>query len=193
MDPVAVMSLALQCAPTVHPATVAAIVAHESKGSVFAIGVNNGARLRRQPTELGEASRVAAALVRRGYSIDMGLGQINSRNMAWLGLDFRTAFDPCANLGASARVLTHNYRSALASNPNPQRALRIAFSLYNTGHPSRGFRNGYVRKIENSARWIATRLASARAATTISASASAPKSAMTTAEWNVFRVSTGGD
>lgn len=187
MDPVAVMSLALQCAPTVHPATVAAIVAHESRGSVYAIGVNNGPQLRRQPADSREASRVAASLVQRGLSIDMGLGQINSKNMAWLGLDFRTVFDPCANLGASAKVLTNNYRDALAANPDRQRALRVAFSLYNTGHPSRGFRNGYVRKIENSARRIASAVASTRPLSVATASVSA----MATAKWNVFRKRTG--
>ena len=189
MDPTAVMALALQCAPTVHPATLAAIVAHESQGSVYAIGVNNGPQLRRQPADAYEASRVAASLVRRGFSIDMGLGQINSNNMTRLGLDFRSVFNPCTNLGASARVLTINYRNALATTPDRQRALRVAFSLYNTGHSSRGFRNGYVRKIENSARRIAAAVVSARPLSQAAASVSA----MATAEWNVFRVSTGGE
>ena len=71
---------------------MAAIVSHESHNRVFAIGVNNGPRLRRQPADLQEASRTAARLIEQGYSIDLGLGQINSKNLVALGLDLRTVF-----------------------------------------------------------------------------------------------------
>jgi type IV secretion system protein VirB1 len=29
-----------------------------------------------------------------------------------------------------------------------EQALRVAFSMYNTGHPARGFGNGYVARVE---------------------------------------------
>ena len=183
MDSTAIMALALQCAPTVHPATMAAIVSHESHNRVFAIGVNNGPRLRRQPADLQEASRTAARLIEQGYSIDLGLGQINSKNLVALGLDLRTVFEPCANLGASAKVLTQNYQAAHATEPDSQRALRVALSLYNTGNSSRGFRNGYVRKIEASAKRVATLPPVVRVAASI----------MQKAAWNVFGSGSTGE
>ena len=70
----------------------------------------------------------ASALLRTGRSIDLGLMQINSRNLGWLGLSVEEAFDPCRNIAAGARVLT-------------------SFSGYNTGHPNRGFANGYVARV----------------------------------------------
>ncbi|MDE2341284.1 MAG: transglycosylase SLT domain-containing protein [Alphaproteobacteria bacterium] len=76
----------------------------------------------------------------------LGLGQINSRNMHALGLTWETVFDPCTNLAALGQVLTQNY-NAVKTGRDPQSALRVAFSLYNTGSMSRGFRNGYVAKV----------------------------------------------
>lgn len=57
---------------------------------------------------------------------DVGLMQINERNFQWLGLTEATALDPCESLRA-ARDLLQSY------------------SRYNTGSPTRGFANGYVR------------------------------------------------
>lgn len=85
-----------------------------------------------------------------GYSVDLGLGQINSRNMRWLGLTWDTVFDPCTNIAALGAVLTSNYRSA-KSGRDPQTALRVALSMYNTGSQTRGFRNGYVAKVVGNA------------------------------------------
>ena len=140
-----IASLALQCAPTVAPETVAAIVHTESRGHVFALNVNGGQQPRRQ-SSAAAAVATAKRYVAAGYSVDLGLGQINSRNMRWLGLTWKTVFDPCTNIAALGRVLTQNYNSVKAGR-DPQTALRIALSMYNTGSQSRGFRNGYVAKV----------------------------------------------
>jgi type IV secretion system protein VirB1 len=55
-------------------------------------------------------------------------------------------FDPCTNVAALARVLTSNY-NAVKAGRDPQAALRVALSMYNTGSQTRGFRNGYVAKV----------------------------------------------
>lgn len=144
-----IVSLALQCAPSVAPETVVAIVRTESRGHVFALNVNGG----RQPLRQASAAAAAATAKRyvaAGYSVDLGLGQINSRNMRWLGLTWETVFDPCTNIAALGRVLTQNYNSVKAGR-DPQSALRIALSMYNTGSQSRGFRNGYVAKVVGNA------------------------------------------
>jgi type IV secretion system protein VirB1 len=95
-----------------------------------------------------------------GYSVDLGLGQINSRNMRWLGLTWDTVFDPCTNVAALARVLTTNYNSAKIGR-DPQTALRVALSMYNTGSQTRGFRNGYVAKVLRNAGIVQSEAASA--------------------------------
>ena len=146
---VAILALASQCAPSVAPETVLAIVQTESSGDPFALNVNGGRQPARQ-TNAVDAAATARRYVAAGYSVDLGLGQINSRNMRWLGLNWETVFDPCTNVAALARVLTTNYNAARAGR-DPQTALRVALSMYNTGSQTRGFRNGYVAKVVGNA------------------------------------------
>jgi type IV secretion system protein VirB1 len=145
-----ILSLAAQCAPSVAPATVAAVVHTESRGWQFALNVNG---LTRQPARVSNANdaiRIARYYVSQGYSVDLGLGQINSRNMKGLGLTWDTVFDPCTNVAAAGAVLAGNYRS-VRTGLHPQTALRVALSMYNTGSQSRGFRNGYVSRVVGNA------------------------------------------
>lgn len=145
----ALLALASQCAPSVAPETVLAIIHTESSGEPFALNVNGG----RQPAKQSNAADAVATArryVAAGYSVDLGLGQINSRNMRWLGLTWETVFDPCTNVAALARVLTTNY-NAVKPGRDPQTALRVALSMYNTGSQTRGFRNGYVAKVVGNA------------------------------------------
>ena len=141
----ALLALASQCAPSVAPETVLAIIQTESSGEQFALNVNGGRQPARQ-SNAADAAVTARRYVAAGYSVDLGLGQINSRNMRWLGLTRDTVFDPCTNVAALARVLTTNYNSVKAGR-DPQTALRVALSMYNTGSQTRGFRNGYVAKV----------------------------------------------
>lgn len=145
----AIIALASQCAPNVAPQTVLAIVHTESRGRPFAVNVN-GAVQPAEPTSAASAAATAQRYIAAGYSVDLGLGQINSRNMRWLGLTWDTVFDPCTNIAALGAVLTSNYNSA-KSGRDPQTALRVALSMYNTGSQTRGFRNGYVAKVVGNA------------------------------------------
>ena len=142
-------ALASQCAPTVAPETVLAIIQTESSSEPFALNVNGGRQPVRQ-SNAADAAATARRYVAAGYSVDLGLGQINSRNMGWLGLTWETVFDPCTNVAALGRVLTTNYNSARAGR-DPQSALRVALSMYNTGSQTRGFQNGYVAKVVGNA------------------------------------------
>src|SRR3546814_5210198 len=76
--------------------------------------------------------------------------------MGWLGLTWDTVFKQCANVEAAGRVLLSNFRSAKTGR-TPQEALRVALSMYNTGSQSRGFRNGYVARVENAGRRVSGR------------------------------------
>jgi hypothetical protein len=59
-------------------------------------------------------------------TVDRGMLQINSSNLARVGLTPETAFDPCNSLRAGGQIFLE------------------ALSIYNTGSPSRGISNGYV-------------------------------------------------
>ena len=166
LDIAGAYALARACGPSVAPETLMSIVHAESHFDTLAIGVNSHVIRRPQPTTKEEAVATARSLIRRGVNIDLGLGQINSANLAWLGLSIEQAFEPCANLAAAARVLTLNYRAVARFAPTPQHAIATALSLYNTGDRRRGFSNGYVAKVYASAARVIPQMG---AGTTVSA------------------------
>lgn len=147
LDPATLLALAATCAPQVSPQTMLALVRAESGLDPLALGINApGARAAKASdldTVVAEATRWMGA----GHSVDLGLTQINSRNLGPLGLTVRSALEPCRNLAAGARVLQDGYRRAGPAQRGEQIALRIALSYYNTGDPERGWRNGYVGKV----------------------------------------------
>lgn len=144
-------TLSRKCAPSVAPATMAAIVKTESNFNPFAIGVNNGARLNVQPKTREEAIEKAKRLIANGYSVDLGLAQISSFNLSVVGLSVEEVFDPCKNLAAAASIMERNFLAARKQAKDDQAALRAALSAYNTGSFSRGFANGYVQKVRDNA------------------------------------------
>lgn len=123
------------------------LVRAESGFNRFAIGVNGTKRRSYTPGSKGEAARIARDLIAQGQSIDMGLGQINSANLDWLGLTVDSVFDSCTNLKASERVLRDGYERARKQGSDPKTALHQALSAYNTGTFTRGFSNGYVERV----------------------------------------------
>lgn len=143
----AIAVLAERCAPQISPLTLIPVIRTESGFDPLAIGVNGPLARALKPASKAEAIATAAYLINQGRSIDLGLAQINSKNLARLGLTIRDAFDPCQNLAAAGRILAADYRYALQIKPEPQAALRIALSRYNTGHDTRGFSNGYVSRV----------------------------------------------
>ncbi|XUP35439.1 lytic transglycosylase domain-containing protein (plasmid) [Xanthomonas axonopodis pv. vasculorum] len=142
---------ARQCAPSVHPATLAAVVKTESSFRPYAININGSRQLPRQPANQAEAIATAEYLLANGYNFDSGLGQINSTNVRKFGMAWTEVFEACANLKAAARVLTGCFVRASDGEPNDQAALRNALSCYNTGNFTRGHANGYVGRVERSA------------------------------------------
>lgn len=138
--------LVLSCAPLVNPVTAHAVIAQESGGNPYAIGVV-GDSLVRQPRTKAEALATARALERRGYKFSVGLGQIYVGNWSWLGLDMEKAFDPCANLQAMQTVLATCYQRALGKFSDEQQAVQAAFSCYYSNNFTTGFREGYVQSV----------------------------------------------
>ncbi|QDQ27575.1 lytic transglycosylase domain-containing protein [Chitinimonas arctica] len=141
-----------QCAPQVALATMQAVIRTESGFNPLAINVNGGNRLARQPNSPAEAISWAQWLIERGYSVDVGLMQINSANLRRLGLNAADAFEPCNNLKLGAAILTDNYRRTVKQGSRGDMALLRALSAYNTGDFERGMRNGYVHAVMRASR-----------------------------------------
>ncbi|MFC7556390.1 lytic transglycosylase domain-containing protein [Pseudoroseomonas wenyumeiae] len=138
--------------PSVAFETLAAIMRTESGFQPFALGVNGPGGGPVFPATRGAAVALATDLIQRqGRSVDLGLMQVNSGNLRVLRLTITEVLDPCTNLAAGARILREGYAAARRGEADPQQALRVAFSRYNTGHPERGFANGYVLRVQGAA------------------------------------------
>lgn len=136
----------LACAPNIAPVTLEAVVHVESGGNPLAINVN-GLRMQPPPTaSASEAARIAEGYILRGYSVDLGLMQVNSRNLVALATTVERVLDPCTNVRDGAAILTADYAEAARTRGGGQAALQAALSAYNTGSFYRGFANGYVAR-----------------------------------------------
>ena len=136
------LTMLQECAPRVAPVTMAAIVQTESSGWPWAIDVNGlpgGGSMRFNDQQAAIAA--ATRYIRMGYKVDMGLAQVDSENLSWLGLSARQAFNPCTNLQAAQRILIGAYRQAGADGTQ---SLNGAFQAYNSGN-TRG--DGHYAKV----------------------------------------------
>lgn len=138
-------ALLQRCAPAVHATTMRRLVEVESAFNPYAIGVV-GARLQRQPRTYQEALATITWLDANGFNYSVGLAQINRHNFRAHGLTPGLALQACPNLAAGAAILGSCFRRANVQNA-PQAALRAAFSCYESGNFTTGFRDGYVQKI----------------------------------------------
>lgn len=146
-------SLAQECAPTVAPQTMSAIVKVESSANPYAIGVVGG-RLQRQPRSHAEAVATAKALETEGWNFSVGIAQVNRSNLTKQSLSYTEAFDPCTNMRAGSKILEDCYTRALReTGGDAQRALQLSYSCYYSGNFKRGFRPdrpgepSYVQKV----------------------------------------------
>ncbi len=144
--------LALRCGPNVAPVTLASIAQTESGFEPFLLHDNDTQKVFRAADDR-QAAEMASTLIASGHSVDLGLMQINSHNLPRLGLQVRDVFDPCVSIGAASIILSDAYVGG-QTHEEQQAALRVTISRYNTGDAQRGFTNGYVSKVEASARRI---------------------------------------
>src|SRR5690349_15604018 len=103
---VAALALAHQCAPGVAPETVISIAKTESGLNPLAIH-DNASGQSYAPDSVNEAIALATSLIiAQRHSVDVGLMQINSANLAASNLDIAHAFDACHSMEAGARILS---------------------------------------------------------------------------------------
>ncbi|MHB1670202.1 lytic transglycosylase domain-containing protein [Thiomonas sp.] len=115
-----------QCAPQVSVVTMAAIIKQESSGNPLALHDNTTGKSYR-PASLAEAAKLAADLIQQGHSVDIGLGQINNRNLRRLHLKAEQVLDPCTNIRAAQTILLRGWKQSRGD-------LRGALAAYNTGN-----------------------------------------------------------
>lgn len=128
----------MMCAPAVDPVTMAAVVKQESGGAPWVVNNNTTGKSLAYPSK---AAAVAAALaaIGRGESVDMGLAQINSKNLPALGLSVEQVFDPCTNIAAGASILAAGYKKT--------GSLSGALGIYNTGQADSKVAAAYAQKV----------------------------------------------
>src|SRR3954464_10236429 len=137
-----VFQLATINALQVAPETVLTFAQAESGMNPLAIH-DNDSRRSYAPNSISDAVPLAERLLSFGHSIDLGLLQISHRNLVRTGLTIETAFDPAESVRAGGLILVDAYQRCDGA---PDR-LRCMASIYNTGHPVRGIRNGYAARV----------------------------------------------
>ena len=147
----ATLALAAQCAPGVAPDVMLSMMHVESHFDQYAIGINHGPVV--HPRTFDEAVNTASRYIAAGYSVDLGIAQINSHNLSRLGLAIADTFDPCTSMRAGQKLLLENYSRARQSASGDD-AIGLAMSYYNSGSPTRGYNNGYVGKIFKAAAYV---------------------------------------
>lgn len=88
------------------PFLLEAIVRVESEGNAFAVGINELSE-RKFPGRLSytKAAELVSRLWKQGANFDVGLGQINSKNLEQYRVHPIYLLDPCVNLQWAAFVL----------------------------------------------------------------------------------------
>lgn len=133
------------CAPAIEQSTALRVIAAESGARQFAININGGMRLSRQPSNYLEFREVVMALELGGYNFDFGFAQANNREIKRRGHSVDQFVDPCNNLRFMQTVLVDCFKGAAVADE--QKRIASALSCYNTGRYGHGFTNGYVRRV----------------------------------------------
>lgn len=154
------VSLARHCAPGVPPDTLLAIARTESGLYTNAISINRprtsarraGYRdgeiiLARQPRNRMQAARWVHWLEGHHFTVSVGLMQVNLETSLPLRVGVEQLLDPCTNLRLGASILVTAYSEVARQIGEGFDALDVALSIYNSGSPTGGFRNGYVEDV----------------------------------------------
>ena len=148
------------CGPAVPHDTLAAIARTESAFHPYALSINypqTSARragyersvmvLARQPRDLNEASNWAVWFQQHGYTVSVGLMQINTQTARTYGASLHDLFEPCKNVRIGATIITNIYHQTHTTNTTQASAFLNAISSYNSGNPRTGYFNGYVTSV----------------------------------------------
>lgn len=144
-----IASLFTACSIIISQPLLEAIVSTESRGNPYTVNINsdNFGQKSYQFENKSDAVIFSKDLIQQGYSLDLGLGQINSKNLKGLQLSVEEVFDPCTNLSALQSIFLRGYDKEVDQRLTREQKEIAALSRYNTGHPTRGIENGYVYNV----------------------------------------------
>lgn len=158
--PVAFIDLAQTCAPSVAVETLAGVVSLESRFVSYAIRINSGMPLAKQPTSKAEAIETASILAAKHHDIQLGLGGVGIEELKKLKLSISDAFDPCLNLQATATLLDGYYRLAIRAGADPGKAVQVMLqSYYGRDDPSVGAMANYDEQVRRESKRLAPMMA----------------------------------
>ena len=154
------ISLADRCAPAAPADTLLAIARTESGLDPYAISINRpkaAARragyvggelvLTKQPKDRTQAKFWLRWFAVHQYTVSIGLMQVNAETASRLGVKPEQLLEPCTNLKVATSILIAAYSTVAREIGEGFTALDAALSIYNTGDPTTGFRNGYVANV----------------------------------------------
>ena len=102
------LTLAMQCAPTIHPDTSHDVARVESGLNPCAIGVV-GQKKGLFPSNINDALDHIDQLKAKGKNYSVGLMQINQANFSRYGVTAKQLFNPCTNLTVFEKIITDCY------------------------------------------------------------------------------------
>jgi len=133
----------LACAMNVSPVTLEAVVRVESGGNSLALNVNHLQGPQPHPATPAEAVSLAQRYIAQGYSVDIGLMQVNSRNLPALGYTVEQVLDPCTNIRAGG----HDPGCRLWPGRTAARGRSARLVDGALGLQHRGFRSGFRERL----------------------------------------------
>lgn len=134
--------LIADCTVGVHPQTVAAVIRVESYGDPLAIESVVLKKDRDRLPKIGAISRSktiseavlkAESLLNKGYSVSLGLMQINDFHFERFGVTVADLFNPCINIKIGTTILSENYAEASRLYSDESLKMSSMLSAYNTG------------------------------------------------------------
>lgn len=148
----AFLSLAMQCAPSIHPDTIHDITKTESSFNPYAIAEivpQDGGRSRvvsYNPSDKAKALEIVKEIKKRKHRYSVGVMQITSTNFPVFNVDAETMFNPCDNLRVAEKIIIDCYKRG----GTLVRMLSCYYSgNFETGQrPEKAFNNtSYVQRI----------------------------------------------
>ena len=136
LSPTTFLTVAIQCAASIHPSTAFDVARTESGFNPYAIAEmvpGSNRVISHMPVTRAEATRIAARLAAKGRRYSVGLMQITSSNFRHYGVTASDLFTPCINLSVFERILTDCYVRG--------GSLKRALSCYYSGNFETGQRS----------------------------------------------------